>query len=347
MPQNVTIGSSTTTATVNVSAGKVGFALDATGSGLNNLVIDGSTNTATTGIAVYGGSAAQSTQVQSVTVQNFLATGILVGALNKAATSGAVTLGPGLVVTGNGTSAKPAPGVTITSGMAIITGTAGAGTAGHTSIHNNTQHGVLVLNSGYVQINPGNAGMSASAAGQAYVDLDENTVAGLFIAQNPALVTALGNTDQVQDVEIVGISGGNGIHVEGGSFLNLIGSYVVGNKASGVYIGTYGNGATANNSIAGINLGTSAVLPGLNTLQSTASPNANAGVCLGIPAAATTGQTLSAAGNIWDGVNCVTTAGVVSHTGGCAAGSDTDIGGIGGGGGGNKNTANVSTCTLQ
>jgi hypothetical protein len=350
VPTNVTIETATSVATpvtVTVSAGKVGFALAAAKSGLSNLVIDGAANTATTGIAVTGGSASATTIVQNVTVQNFAATGILVGTANKSNTAGAVTLGPNLIVTGNGTSTKPAPGLTISSGMAIVTGTASAGHNGHTSISGNTQHGILVTGSGYVEINPSTSGMSVSGTGQAYVDLDNNNVAGLFIAQTPTAVTAA-DTNEVYGVEIVGTVAGNGIHVEGGSFLTVTGSYVVGNHLSGIDITTYGTGSNASSSIAGINLGT-ALAPGLNTLQGTGNSSVNpvAGVCLGIPAAASAvgAQTLNAAGNIWGGVDCHTTTGTVSHTTGCQAGSDTDIGGIGGNA--NKNSALVSTCTLQ
>jgi hypothetical protein len=352
IPQNVTVETVTTASspvTISVAAGKIGFALASPNSGLTNLIIDGSSNTAASGIAVYGGSATATTVVQKTTVQNFLGAGILVGTRGKAATAGAVTLGPALDVTGNGTTKAVAPGIWISSGTATITGSAATGTAGHTSIHGNTQHGVFVTGTGSVQINPGSVGMSASAAGQAYVDLDGNNVAGLYIVQTPGNTPP--PTNVVQGVEIMGTVAGNGIHVQGGSSLTLRGSFVVGNKDNGVDITPYGTGATANVSLAGIDLGTSAVVPGLNTLQGNGGSvpnNGTTGVCLAIPAGtATTGQTLNAAGNIWGGIDCATGTGTVSHTGGCAAGSGTDIGGIGGTGSANKNTASVSSCTLQ
>jgi hypothetical protein len=341
VPGNVTIETVTTAAapvTISVGAGKIGFALGAGASGLSNLVIDGSTNTATTGIAAYGGSSATTTTVKSVTVQNFAGSGVLVGTKDKASTAGAVSLGPSLNVTGNGTTAKPAPGIWISSGTASITGSAGAGTTGHTSIHGNTQHGILVTGPGYVQILAGASQPTASAAGVAYVDLDDNHIAGLFIAQTPS--NSL-QTNTVQDVEIVGTIAGNGIHVEGGSQLTLSGSYVAGSANSGIDVSPYGTGASANNSVAGINLGTIA-LAGKNTLQGAGSAaNSYAGICLRLPN--TAAQTLNAAGNIFGTINCGASTSALSHTAGCTAGAQTDVGGIGGTA--NTNAITVSGCT--
>lgn len=342
VPQNVIIetaaagvdGGAVSTATITVVAGKAGFELNAPSSGLSNLVIDGNTNQATTGIAVLTGAVTATTSVVNVTVQNFLRPGIAVG-------GGGVTLGPGLDVTGNGTTANPAPGVQIVGGTATIVGTAAAGTAGHTSIHANTQHGVLVEEAGGVTITGGST--PVTAANTAFVDLDANHVAGLWISQTPGNATV--PTNAVTGVEITGIIAGNGIRVTGGSSLVLRGSYVVGNADSGVDITAFGAGVTSNVSLAGIDLG-SANVDGNNTLQGTGSSvNPVAGVCVGIPAAATNGQTLNAVGNVWGSVNCATTAGTVSHTNNCQNGSDTDIGGIKGTG--NANSALVTMCTLQ
>jgi hypothetical protein len=343
VPKNVVIETSAMVATpvkVTVAAGKAGFILDAPSSGLSNLVIDGAANTATSGIAAYGGSAVASTQVTNVTVQNFLASGIVVGTVNKQATAGAVTLGPGVVVTGNGTTMKPAPGVAVTSGTATITGAAGAG---HTSVHGNTQHGILVTGSGFVTIS-GSA--PATAPGVATVDADNNAIAGLWISQMPGGVTS-SQTNMVTGLEVTGTVGGNGVHVEGGSFLTMTNSYIVGNHASGVVVSSSGNGPAANSVITGINFGKIGA-PGGNTFQGPIDNLTNpvAGICLAIPAAVTAGaaQTLSAEGNIWSStVDCKTSAGSVTHTAACANG--IDIGGIGGAN--NRNTADVAMCTLQ
>lgn len=338
IPANITVETATTVSTpvtVTVVAAKSGFILDSATSGISNLVIDGNTNAANSGVVV-GGNAAATTTVSNATVQNFKNAGIVVGA-------GAVTLGPGLTVKGNGTNAAPAPGIAVPGGNAIITGTAAAGTAGHTSISSNSQHGVLVSNKGYITVN--GSATAVTTTGTAFVDFDNNQIAGIWIAQTPTAVT-LAQTNVVSGVEVTGIVTGNGIHVEGGSFFTLRNSYVVGNHDSGVVIVPFGAGATANTSIANIDLGQT-LTPGGNTLQGPVNNQTNpvSGVCLNIPAAAASGQTLNAAGDIWSAtVDCRTDAtGKVTHAAGCANG--VDIGGILGTG--NTNTANVSVCSLQ
>lgn len=356
VPAGVTV---TGAFTVSITNGKVGFILDAANSGLNGPTLDGGLTTTgatpgLTGIAAFGGSSAVTTQVQNVTVQNFAGPGIVVGkSNNKATTAGAVTLGPGLIVAANGTTTKNEPGVVISAGSATVTGTAGAGT-GHTSIHGNTQHGILVDGTGSVSINPTST-TAAGAAGVAYVDLDGNNVAGLWISQTVGNTAPATNT--VNFVEATGTVTGNGIHVNGGSSLVLRGSFVVGNKASGVFIGSNGTGA-ANNNIALIDLGDVAS-DGQNTLQGPIGTNPVltnelAGVCVNItaPTGTATGQTLNAVGNLWGVANSSTqiscektgAGGKLTHATGCA--DAIDVGGIGTTTAG-ANTANVATCTYE
>jgi hypothetical protein len=348
VPQGVTVEGAYT---VSVAPGKVGFILDAPNSGLNGPTVDGATNTGLEGIAVYGGSSATTTVVQNVTVSNFEGPGIVVGKSNgKATTAGAVTLGPGLDVTGNGTTAKPEPGVLLAAGTATITGSAATG-AGHTSIHANTQHGVLVDGTAYVNVNPGTT-TAATGLGQAYVDVDNNAVAGLWISQSAAVTNASQNT--VDFLEASGM-GANGIHVNGGSFFTLRGSFVVGNHDSGVFIGA-GAGTNAD-SLANIDLGDTTT-DGQNTLQgpigTSVLTNQAAGVCVGIPdpTGAAAGQTLLAVGNTWGVANTTTaiqcektaTGGALTHTAACTNG--VDLGGVGPTTTG-TNSANISICTYQ
>jgi hypothetical protein len=323
-----------------VPSGKVGFVLHSPTSGLSNLILDGGAQAANSAISV-GGSAAATTAVQTVTVENFKDAGIVVAA-------GAVTLGPGLEAKGNGTTATPAPGVWVAGGNAIFTGSAAAGNAGHTSVHDNTQHGVLVTGTGFITIA---SSVAATAPGVAYVDFDDNHVAGIWISQTPALVT-IAQANVVNGVEVTGTVAGNGIHVEGGTFFTLTNSYVVGNHESGVEISPFGGIGAGNSSIANIDLGT-IVAPGGNVLQGPINNLTNnvSGVCLRLPpAGGSSGQTLKAAGDVWSAsLDCRTdTTGNVTHAATCANG--VDIGGIGGAtadGGVNGNTANVSVCSLQ
>ena len=127
------------------------------------------------------------------------------------------------------------------------------------------------------------------------------------------------------------------------SHLTLRNSYVGGNHVSGVAIVAFGAGATANSDMSGIDLGTSSS-QGYNVLQDATDLNRSAGVCIGVAAS---GQTLSAVGDLWGGVNCSTggSGGALTHTAGCGATSGVDLGGIGTGA--NANTAAVSSCTLQ
>jgi len=340
VPTNVTImtaSGQTGPAVIAPAANKVGFVLNAPLSGLSNLTIDGAANNALSGIAIYGGSALGTTVVQSVTVTGTVGPGVGVGTLNGQTTAGMATIGPGVVVTKSGTTANPEPGILVTSGNVIITGSAAVGAAGHTSINNNTQHGITVTGTGFVTIT-GNS-TAATAVGQAYVDGNNNVVAGLFVAQTPALVTAL-QTNVVTGLEVTGTSAGNGIRIAGGSYVKLRNSFVLGNAQSGLVIPP---GPGGNTILANIDVGT-ALSPGRNTLQGPLSNLTNpvAGVCLAIVKA---GQTLSAAGNIF-GVNkdCVTNVGAVLTSGG-ACQNGVDIGGVGGPG--NANTATVTTCTLQ
>jgi len=338
VPTNVTImtaSGQTGPAVIAPPANKIAFTLDAPLSGLSNLTIDGAANNASGGIAIYGGSALTTTVVQSVTVTGTVGPGVVVSTLNGQTTAGMATIGPGVLVTKSGTTLNPEPGILVMSGNVIITGSAAAG-AGHTSISNNTQHGISVSGTGFVTIT-GNS-TAATAVGQAYVDANNNVVAGLFVAQTPALVTAL-QTNVVTGLEVTGTSAGNGLRITAGSYIKLRNSFVLGNSQSGVIIPT---GTAGNTSLANIDLGT-ALSPGRNTLQGPLSNLTNpvAGVCLAIGKA---GETLNAAGDIF-GVNkdCVLNVGAHLTSGGCQNG--VDIGGIGGVG--NANTATVTTCTLQ
>ena len=237
----------------------------------------------------------------------------------------------------------------VSAGTASVIGTAAAGSPGHTSINNNTQHGILVDGTGYVTINQSLTTNVATAMGQAYVDLDDNNVAGLWIAQAGATSS---QTNAVSFVEASGIKTGNGIHVNGGSFLTLRGSFLVGNHDSGVFVGA-GTGATAD-TISGIDLGDTTT-DGQNTLQGPIGSlnNPVAGVCLGIPAptGTTAGQTLLAVGNTWGVVNVGTVScektgagGKLSHAATC--GNGVDLGGVGTTTTG-TNTADISICTYQ
>ena len=339
---NVTITAVGGAVTVTPSAAQIAFAFASAGSGINgtlgggSLVIDGATNTATSGVAVNTGST-DATTLQNVTIQNFAQTGIQVLA-------GRFTIKQGVLVTGTGTTGARRPGLLVTgTGHADITVPNGQAT---TAFNNNTQHGILVNGGGSVTI----AGSQSGGTGT--IEARGNYVAGLAIQQTPGNGLALNG---VTGFLAVGTTNGNGIRIEGGSNVKVRDSYSIGNAGSGVVVVTSVIGGTRNNVLTNIDLGTATAdagatdgggTPGGNVFQATigSNPNAGAGICLQMDG---NSGTLSAQGNMFSGgKNCATTAASLTFSGtACSAFRDLGLTAARGGGSTTGNDIDVTLCT--
>jgi hypothetical protein len=251
--------------------------------------------------------------LQNVTIQNFLQEGV------RVANAGVLTIKQGVVVTGSGTNSARRPGLRVTgSAHSDVTVPMGQST---TSFSNNTQHGILVDGTASVTITGSQAGGSGT------IECRGNAVAGLAIAQTPGVSLPL---NAVTGFLSVGTTAGNGIRIEGGSNVRVRDSYSIGNFGSGVIVATSVIGAVRNNSLANIDLGSTASDagggPGGNTFQASIGSNANggAGVCLQVDI--NTGA-LSARGNLFSGgKNCATTAASLTfNNANCAGNRDLGL----------------------
>jgi hypothetical protein len=304
VPANVTIEGAVagTPATITLPTNVTAFHLGAAASGLNNLIVDGAMGAGTSGVLVFGGATATTT-ITAVEVRNMAGNGIN-------AQGGQVTIGSGTNVHNNGTAAAPASGLSV-YGTAKVTITVNTGeTAAQFS--SNAEHGILVQAAGSVTI----GGTLAPA-----VKASENAFAGLYIFQTPGNAVP---PNVVTGFSAVNSSAGNGIHIFGGSSLQLRNSQTKGNKFDGIVVQTYVNGTTKSDNMALIDLG-NITSPGGNTLQYATGngPNGGAGICLALtPTAA---QTLNAEGNIFEAANCANAATTLVGSATCAGGADYGI----------------------
>ena len=231
------------------------------------------------------------------------------------------------------------------NGEAVIT--VASGSTPSTFI-NNTAHGILVDGNGYIHLT---GSVISATAGTGTVTTTGNVAAGVWIEQTP------GNTAPPQNVinglVSFGNTGGNGMRIVAGSNVQVRNSVFLNNSGNGVIISTYGAGATANNSIANIDLGTSGAggSNGGNTFQaalSGAPHNGGAGICL---TTTNSGAKLNAAGNQFSETSPCTssTQTLTLNTKGCGnvvsqcASGVCDLG-LQSSGTGTVNSFNVSTC---
>jgi hypothetical protein len=307
VPVNVTIRGAVagTPATVNVAANSLGFWLASASSGLDNLIIDGAMAAGTTGVAAHTGSAATTT-LTNVEVRNMALDGI------QAVGGAVLSIGTGVSSHNNGLAGTQQRGLVVTN-TAKVTITTNTGDT-LASFNNNTGHGILVNGAGSVTIG-GTLVPGAKA--------NANGFAGLYIVQTPGNVAPPANV--VSNFEATNTTNGNGITIHGGSTLKLRNSQTKGNKWSGIWVTTYVNATTKSDDLSNIDLGT-AIDAGGNTFQYAvgAGPNGGSGVCLELTP--TAGQTLNAAGNIFEAANCATTKVALAHTANaCGAGTDYGI----------------------
>lgn len=338
-PITVTAGVTITASglvTAAIPAGKIGFALFAANSGLNGFAIDGQSNTALGAIYVPSGDAA-TTIIHDLTITNFAREAIVVYK------TGALFIGPGVAVSGSGTTAPTATsvhysGLHITgTGKVIINVPAGSAT---TSFHDNSAHGIQVDGQASVTI----TGTPGSADDSGTVTSNHNYFAGLLVSQTPKAAAAL-PLNSVNGFVAFGTTSGNGIRVTGGSQVKIRNSVILGTAANGIAITASGAKATRNNDVSGIDLGKAGDF-GKNKVQDLFgvaghSPNQGSGICLAIDPVATGGapQTLAAEGNVFAGPkDCSTTAAVLVRSAVCGGHSDVSSAAT-------TNVVDVATCT--
>jgi hypothetical protein len=302
---DVTVAGATagTPTLVAVPAGKIGFRLDAPASGLDNLIIDGGMQAGNWGIVASNGSAA-TTKVTNVEVRSMGENGINVQ------NTGTLTLGSGVSCHDNGTTMVPRSGLAVyNTAKAIIAVDAGGKTA---AFDGNSGAGIAVYGSASLTIG-GTLDVVARASG--------NVFEGLSIQQTPGSAPA----NVVSHFQALNSPSGNGIEIFGGSSLKLRSSQTKGNLHQGIVIRTYVNGTTKSDDVSQIDLGL-ATEAGGNTFQyaTGAGPNGGAGICLDLTP--TAGQTLNAAGNVFEAANCASGTTALTHqANACAGGLDYGI----------------------
>lgn len=321
VPANVTLSTQGGAVTVNVPGGQTGFTMTApnatitSGSGALLTITSSGTPGGAIGIVV-GTNSAATTEISNVAVTGLTEDGILVKG------SGVVTLGAGVNASNNGTSTKGGNGLSVQdSGEAIITVASGAAP---TTFDDNTAHGILVQDTGSIRVTG-----SATSATAGNVETNGNALAGVWIQQ-----TANGASTPPQNV-INGLvsfanSGGNGMRIVAGSNVQVRNSSFVGNGGNGVILSSGGTTAAPVNSLAHIDLGSSGSNGG-NTFQAAlgAGNNGGVGLCVSLKGAGSTGQTLSAVGDIFHAANCATTAATLTlNANACANSAKACAGGV-------------------
>ncbi len=258
------------------------------------ITIDGGANVSGIGIGVSPGSG-RSAGLAYVTVQNTGGHGIAVS-------NGSLLIGPGVSVTGAGTTLKRRDGLNVAGGsvaIAVATGQA------PTSFNNNTQHGIYVTGAGVINI-AGVPVIVPAPNGQGTVQANGNYFAGLRIFEGPGAAS----TSSIDGL----VAWGNtqsGLRLYGGAKVRVRNSVFLANMLNGVYITAY-DGSVAGNDLSKIDLGSSGS-PGRNDIQALIGANPDlAGLCLSMSGGMGP-LTLAAEGNVFAGpTDCgVVTAPVV------------------------------------
>jgi hypothetical protein len=290
VPPFVTVKSQDTAnpATIQVPAGKRGFVLPATSSGLSYLVIDGQAKTATDGVVALTGSSSTTTKLDHLTVKDFQNDGIRVANSAGLTSGGGLAVGPGVVATGNGGAGLDVRD----NGVAVVTGTDGAKTH-----FDSNQQGIHVTNAGQLTLTgaPG-----ATPLTTATVTTNANLGVGLVIDQTPSATATAPPLNAITGLTAWNTTTGAGVRLHAGSNVKLRSSTALGNATAGVHIFSFAS-VPVTNDVSHLDLGVAGDY-GLNVLQAPSSAdagappaNTGAGICLQVTANA--GQILSALGN--------------------------------------------------
>src|ERR1017187_6076510 len=137
---------------------------------------------------------------------------------------------------------------------------------------------------------------------------------------------------------------GDGLRILGGSKIKVRNSVFLANGGNGIRIASAG-AALAANSLAGIDLGTTGAAAGnagRNLLQAQAGsdPNVGAGICVDLATGAGA-QALTAVGNQFAGIDCMTSTAAIRTSTSCAGAVDLGVTPATG----TTVTVNTSTCT--
>jgi hypothetical protein len=286
----------------------------------------------TEGIVVGTGST-DGTQVSNVSITKMAGDGIRVNG------SGVIKILGGVVANENGV-AKVGNGLSVTgTGLAIID----PGTGAATTFNGNSAHGILVQQSGRIQLTGTPAGNSAGS-----VETNGNVLAGVWIQQTAgAIATA---TSTITGLVSFGNTAGNGLRIVEGSFVTVRGSIFLGNKGNGVNVSSTTTTGSPTSTLGQIDLG-STLTNGGNTFQAPlgSGNNAGAGICLDV---APNQGALQAVGNTFQAETCtgLTTATLALDTKGCGNSSAACPTGVCDLGfetlpQGTGNSFNVTTCT--
>jgi hypothetical protein len=314
VPEHITIKGSGGVGTITAPAGQDAIHLTAPNSGLEALLIGGSSDTARYGVLANAGTSRTTTTVNHVTVQNFLNGGIVV--------VGQLFIGHGVEVKGIGTTDTHASGLAIGSTGAVTLNVPNGQPA--SSFHDNTGHGIIVHQTGSLTL----TGVPGATHDTGTVVSHHNGVDGLAVWQTPGASPPPANTI----TELVSFANGRaGVLVGGGSNITLRKSVLLGNTQAGVTLYPYPSATTPTyNSVAHMDLGSGTVAgttAGGNTLQaaSGSDPNVGSGICMLL--AADQSAHLDAQGNIFRANNCATTTGTpaLSFNPTCTAGVDVSI----------------------
>jgi hypothetical protein len=326
-------GAGTDVPTIKMTANQTAFILAAPGSSLSQLVIDSvdtvQANRGTYGIRVFQGSD-PTTSIDHVSVRNSAAAGVRVErSVAASATSGVLSIGFGVTITGAGTSACGGMHI-LGNGSVMVTG--GDGNQS-TQFINNNGYGICVGERGQLTITGNAVYPITQGQPEGTVVIKGNSTGGISVGQCisdpaayvpinagptpppaftrgncPAGLAGLGTAPPVNHLTGVAIwshatGTANGLLVTAGSQVVLRQSVVLGSARAGFRIDngpTYTSG-TSNYRVfdlGGLDLGTSAAA-GANLLQvpwGVGSPiNGGAGIQVNITAAE--GQLLKAAGN--------------------------------------------------
>jgi hypothetical protein len=270
------------------------------------ITIDGSTNTSGIGIGVSPGSG-RSAALSYVVVQNTGGHGIAVS-------NGSLVVGPGVNVSGAGSTTKRRDGLNVAGGSVAISVVSGQAPS---TFNNNTQHGIYVTGAGVVNIS-GVPVIVPAPNGQGTVQANGNFFAGLRIFEAPS-AAALSSVDGL----VAWGNSQNGLRLYGGAKVRVRNSVLLANGLNGIYLTSYDSSA-AGNDLSQVDLGKSGS-PGRNDIQALVGSNPDlAGLCVAMSSGVGS-LTLSAQGNVFAGpTDCaVATAPVVRSS---VCGGYVDVG---------------------
>jgi hypothetical protein len=228
--------------------------------------------------------------------------------------TGTLSIGQGVTVSGAGTTAKRRDGLNVAGGLVNIMVASGQLPS---TFNNNTQHGIYVTGAGVINIT-GFPVTVPAPNGQGTVVASGNTFAGLRIFEAPG-AAALSTVNGL----VAWGNAQNGLRLYGGEKVKVRNSVFLANVLNGVYVTSF-DASAAGNDLSQLDLG-SVSDPGRNVLQAAVGSMPDlAGLCVGM----SPGRgllTLSARGNLFSGpTDCSTSTMAIVRSAVC--GGFVDLG---------------------